>query len=267
MANATADAYTETKEVLYVASVFLSPSTQEYNLYYGGDGNEELYMNLVADYMEPYLTASGISFGRNDPEQRVGAAIAKSNAGNYNLHLALHSNAAGEANAGTQRGIDVYYFRDSAAGKSAADIIVSNLAAIYPLPDRVRAVPNTTFAELRQTRAPAVLAEIGYHDNEEDAEWIRANLQQIARALALSVAEYLNVPFISPDEIEMLGEGLVVTGGGRLNIRNAPNLSADVVAQAPNGSTVTLISKEGDWYLIRRNNVQGYVYGQYIKVL
>lgn len=250
-----------------MASVFLSPSTQEYNPYYDGEGNEEYYMNLIADYMEPYLTASGITFGRNSPDMRVSGSIAESNAGNYNLHLALHSNASGEGNEGGQRGIDVYYYRDSPAGKNAAEIIAANLATVYPLPDRVRAVPNTTFAELRLTRAPAVLAEIGYHDNAEDAEWIRANLQAIAKALSISVAEYLNVPFRAPEDDGVLGEGLVVTGGGRLNIRQSPSLTADVIAQAPNGATLTLLSQDGDWYLIRRNGVQGYVYAQYVKRL
>ena len=41
--------------------VFLSPSTQEYNSYVTGN-SEEYYMNQIADAMEPYLTASGISF-------------------------------------------------------------------------------------------------------------------------------------------------------------------------------------------------------------
>ena len=41
--------------------IFLSPSTQEYNEYYDGSGSEEYYMNLIADYMEPYLTASEYS--------------------------------------------------------------------------------------------------------------------------------------------------------------------------------------------------------------
>ena len=31
--------------------LFLSPSTQEYNLYYDGEGNEEYYMNILADLM------------------------------------------------------------------------------------------------------------------------------------------------------------------------------------------------------------------------
>lgn len=247
-------------------SVFLSPSTQEYNPYYDGQGNEEYYMNLLADYMEPYLSASGISYGRNDPEQRVNGAIAESNAGNYDLHLSLHSNAAGPANQGRVRGIDVYYYSGSLAGKRAADIIVQNLKTVYPLPDRVRAVANTSLAELRLTRAPAVLVELGYHDNAEDAQWLRSNLQSIARVLSMSVAEFLNVPFRTPEDTGA-GEGQVVTGGGRLNIRDSPSLEGNVIAQAPNGSRLKLLAKEGDWYLINRNGTTGYVYGQYVKVL
>ena len=43
-------------------SVFLSPSTQEYNPYITGAGSEEYFMNLIADAMEPYLTANTIRF-------------------------------------------------------------------------------------------------------------------------------------------------------------------------------------------------------------
>jgi len=125
-----------------LASVFLSPSTQEYNPYYDGQGSEEYYMNLIADYMEPYLTASGISFGRNDPNQRVNGAIAESNAGNYDLHLALHSNASSPSNAGGQRGIDVYYFENSGAGKRAADIIATTLKPSIPNPTEFARSPT-----------------------------------------------------------------------------------------------------------------------------
>ena len=59
--------------------VFLSPSTQEWNQY-ATEGNEELYMNLLADRMEPYLRSCGISFVRNDPVRNVTGAIADSNA-------------------------------------------------------------------------------------------------------------------------------------------------------------------------------------------
>ena len=56
-------------------SVFLSPSTQEYNPYITGSGSEEYWMNQIADAMEPYLRSSGISFGRNDPSTSAAAHV------------------------------------------------------------------------------------------------------------------------------------------------------------------------------------------------
>ena len=73
--------------------IYLSPSTQENNYYVNG-GTEEEYMNLLADKMVPYLEASGIRYVRNTPGMTAASSIAASNAGNYDLHLALHSNAA-----------------------------------------------------------------------------------------------------------------------------------------------------------------------------
>ena len=119
--------------------LFLSPSTQEWNPYNGG-GNEEVYMNRIADKMEPYLRASGITFVRNDPDRNVGGAIADSNAQDFEVHLALHSNAAPESLAGKLRGIDVYYSPYSIWSEKLAVIIANNFKSIYPLPNLTRAV-------------------------------------------------------------------------------------------------------------------------------
>ncbi|MDO4732561.1 MAG: N-acetylmuramoyl-L-alanine amidase, partial [Bacillota bacterium] len=110
-------------------SVFLSPSTQEYNLYVTGN-SEEYYMNLLADAMIPYLNASGISFGRNDPSLRVGGSVDLSNAESYDVHLSLHSNAAPESLSGRIQGTDVYYFQGSAAGEALAQLIAANMRSI-----------------------------------------------------------------------------------------------------------------------------------------
>ena len=176
-------------------SVFLSPSTQEGNPYVNG-GTEEYFMNLVADAIEPYLTAAGITYARNDPNETLSQAIAKSNQGNYDLHFAIHSNAAGEANAGQVRGSDFYYYPTSTRGRRAAEIFSENFKAIYPLPEKVRTVATTTLAEIKRTKAPAVLAEIAYHDNLADAEWIQENIGEIGRNLAISIAQILDVPFV-----------------------------------------------------------------------
>lgn len=181
--------------------LFLSPSTQEYNMYYDGSGSEEYYMNLIADMMEPYLSASGITYGRNNPAGTVGDSVRLSNAGNYSLHLAIHSNASGSANYGGQTGSDVYYYPTSANGLRAAEIIVRNLKTIYPQPEKVRAVATTRLYELNNSRAPAVLVELAYHDNASDAEWIKSNLPQIARNLSLSVAEYFGLALAEPSAV------------------------------------------------------------------
>ena len=179
-------------------NLFLSPSVQEYNPYINGLGSEEYYMNLVADAMEPYLISCGISFTRNDPDDTLQQAIALSNAGNYDFHLALHSNAAPPALAGQLQGCDIYYYATSTQGARAAKIFAENLKVIYPDPAKVRTVANTTLGELRLVKAPSNLIELAYHDNAEDAFWIIDNIQLIARTLVLALTEYFGIPFVEP---------------------------------------------------------------------
>lgn len=179
-------------------TVFLSPSTQEYNLFYDGNGTEEYYMNLIADAMVPYLEASGITVVRNTPEDTALTSAQKSNEAGADLHLAIHSNASPEELAGQLRGTDVYYFTGSTQGQRAAEIIANNFTMISPTPQLVDVIPTTRLAELRRTRAPSVLIEVAYHDNPDDANWIRANIRDIARNLSVSVADYFAVPFRQP---------------------------------------------------------------------
>ena len=242
-------------------TIYLSPSTQEFNPYSGG-GNEEYYMNLIADSMEPYLAASGIQFVRNTPEMTAASSIAASNSGVYDLHLALHSNATASGN-GSTRGSEVYYFPSSIEGKRFADILAENLQMIYPLPDRVRTVPTTSLGEVARVRAPGVLVEIAYHDNPEDAEWIRSNLNVIARTLAQGVAQFFGVPFVQPGITQT---ATVRTAGGRLNLRSSPSLNGTIIGAIPNGTTVSVTGREGNWYAVIYNGQNGYVSGDYLVI-
>lgn len=176
--------------------IYLSPSTQEFNPYIIG-GNEEYYMNLIADAMEPYLYATGIDFTRNTPQMTAASSITASNAGNYDLHLGLHSNATA-AGDGRVRGSEVYYYPTSVKGKRAAEIVANNLQEIYPVPNGVRTIPTTSIGEVRRTRAPSVFIEFAYHDNYEDAVWIRDNINTIARNVVISLADYFGIPFREP---------------------------------------------------------------------
>ena len=152
--------------------IYLSPSLQEYNPFYGG-GSEEEVMNLIADAMEP--------------------AIADSNNSNVDFHLAIHSNAAPPSVAGTRRGPVVYYYATSPYGRQMAELIADELREIYPDPSKVQVLPTTTLRELRRTNAPSALVEVAYHDNPEDAAWIRGNIDEIGKALSNAVAAYFGL--------------------------------------------------------------------------
>lgn len=243
-------------------SVFLSPSTQQWNQYVNG-GNEEQQMNLIADAMEPYLRSSGITYSRNDPDRDVRGAIADSNSRYYDVHLALHSNAGGGRFAGILSGIDIYYSPYSAQSERLADIIVNNLKNIYPNPSKVNTLPTTSLGEVTQTRAVAVLCELGYHDNPEDAEWIKANTRSIARSLVQALCDYFGIPFV---EAAPARTGTVTTDGSNLNIRSLPNTNARVVGVIPNRAEVTVLGQTGNWYVVSYGGMTGYAAADYISV-
>ena len=243
-------------------SVFLSPSTQEWNPYISG-GNEEQYMNLIADEMEPYLRSSGIEYSRNDPARGVVGAINDSNAGNYDVHLALHSNAGGGQFAGKLRGIDIYYSPYSDPSRQLASILANNLQYIYPDPSKVNTLPTTSLGEVTRTRAVAVLAELGYHDNAEDAEWIKSNISAIARNLVQGLCDYFGIPFV---EAQPVRRGIVATDGSNLNIRSYPSTDAAIIGKIPNGAPVSIYGQTGNWYVIRYNTIDGYAAADFITI-
>lgn len=259
-------------------SIYLSPSLQEFNEYYDKSGSEEYYMNLIADAMEPYLEASDISFVRNSPDMTLTQVIRESNAGNFDLHLALHSNAAPDYLSGQLTGPDFYYFTRSVRGKRAATVLADNYMKIYPDPSKVTIMPTTSLAEVTRTRAPAVLAELAYHDNPEDAEWIKNNINAIAKNLVEGLTIYFGIPFVDPFEDEEDNDningdyeneyvmGTVATKNDRLNIRRYPSLDSEVLTQAPKGAKLKVYCMSGKWYVVDYNGVLGFAYSEYVSI-
>ena len=218
-------------------------------------------MNLLADRMEPYLRSCGISFVRNDPVRNVTGAIADSNAGSYDVHLALHSNAAPENLTGRLRGIDIYFAPKSSYSEKLANIIANNLKSIYPLPDKVRAVPTYSLGEVLRTKAVAVLCELGYHDNYADEAWLKNNLEAIARNITDSLCDYFGIPFVPAGAVRW---GTVTTDGSNLNIRSYPSLVGKIIGTMPDEATVMINGETNGWYVVSYNGITGYSSSEYI---
>ena len=227
----------------------------------GNYGSEKEQMNLLLDEIIPHLDRAGISFHRADPDMSLTDRVNESNKMGTVFHLALHSNAAGPGNYGGERGVIAFYYPTSVAGQRAAQIFANNLKDIYPEPSRVYTRATTTLGEVRDSRFPAVLLEIAYHDNTDDARWIENNISAIARNLVVSLTDYFDLPFIWPTDP---WQGTVRAGGGTLNLRSRPEAGAYVIANIPDGARVTVYGEYQGWYVVRYGDYTGYAASQFI---
>lgn len=244
-------------------TIYLSPSTQEANLYVTGSGSEEANMNRLVDAMIPYLNANAIGYRRNTPEMTAALSIRQSNAGKYDLHLALHSNTSAPENAGENRGVIAFYFPESREGKRAADLFVTHLREVYPLPNKVRSEGTRRIGEVRLTKAPSTLLELGFHDNYSDAQWVDTRQDAIAQELVRALTDYFGLPFIYPMEEKT---GIVDVSGGTTDLRDYPSAQGRVIASIPDGAEVSVYGKWQDWYTVRYGNRLGYAAVPYIQI-
>jgi len=212
--------------------------------------------------MVPYLISSGIQYRRNRPDMTAGSSIRQANQGWYDFYLALHSNAAGPGNSGNVRGIIAFYYPGSTNGQRAAELFVSNLKTIYPLPNQVYTRSTTSLGEVRDSRFPAVLLEIGYHDNISDAMWVENNLTEIAQNLVLSLTEYFGLPFIWPITPY---DAAVNVDRGTLNLRSRPQRTAPVIANMPGGAQVRVFGEWNGWGVVHYGENVGYAALRYLE--
>jgi len=188
-------------------SVYLSPSVQQWNVGWGNYGTEEYRMNLVADVVQAELLRNGLSVARNNPSQTLTQVVADSNAKNPAVHVAIHSNASA---GGAARGTEVYVHRLGRASEPLARDIYAQLTAIAPtdglgIKEGYTAFGGQGYYELRRTNAPAVLVEVAFHDNPEDAAFIINHIYEIGVAIAKGILEYFGKPY-TPDTPENIAK-------------------------------------------------------------
>ena len=244
-----------------LSSIYLSPSLEGYNFYPGG-GNEQYYMNLIVDEMIPYLISSGIKYERSNPSQTLSANVANANFGNYNLYLSLQSSSSLDPLLKTtnNKGINVFHFKDSFDGQKCANIIAKNIKDIYFSPEDVSVIGTLDIGEINFSITVSVLVDFGNHDDPVQANWIRQNIEKIARNLAISLTQYFIVPFIEPTPIK------IGISNSRFSLMNKPNVYSEIIATIPPKVTVDILGEWNEWYVINYSNKTGYAEKKYIDV-
>ena len=137
-------------------------------------------MHAVADYLE----AAGCEVLRVQ-EKRLADITAASNKWGADLFVSLHCNAANRR----ARGTETFSCRGSAKGKHLASCIQKQVTDSIVTIDR--GVKEAGFYVLKHTDCPAALIEVAFIDNDEDEQLLLTHKDDIARAIARGVTDYI----------------------------------------------------------------------------
>jgi len=160
--------------------VYLSPSTQDKSFGVEDFGVEEFRMNQIADEVEKeLLKRKKYVVYRNKTSMNKEDIIEDSNNLNVDVHIAIHSYY------GKRQGPECYTQVGSEVSNGFAKSIYQEVNKTY----YDKNIDNGIFydesiVEIMKVKRPAVLVQIGCHENKEDVNWIIKNTKKIGIAIA-----------------------------------------------------------------------------------
>lgn len=145
----------------------------------------------VGRLLEKYLTVAGVQVVKRLQSDSLEDIVNTANASDADIFVSLHCNAAGSPNAS---GAETYYWHTSAEGKKLAGCIQKQIVDNITVFDRgiKQCVPGTAtnFYVVRGTDAVAVLVEMAFITNVEDATLLEYCQDNFARAVARGITDY-----------------------------------------------------------------------------
>jgi len=181
-----------------MAKVFLNPGHDQLDLK-GTDGYDpgavnhylDLYENEIAlavgELVEKYLLAAGCEVRLLQSESLSGICD-DANGWGADLFVSIHCNSSANE---TAHGTETFTYSDDTEGEKLANCINDQLVESLDLTDRGVKYGDRLFV-LRHTDMPAVLVELAFISNTSDALLLRDQQDELARAVARGVTDYLS---------------------------------------------------------------------------
>lgn len=143
----------------------------------------------VADLTADYLRAAGVEIVGNLQSNSLDEIVSKANRSDADVFISIHCNAFN----GRANGTEVWHYYSITEGRKLAARIQDQIVDALGTTDRgvKGAKPGVNgLYVLSNTDAVAVLVELAFIDNADDAELLRLQQDAFARAIARGVTDY-----------------------------------------------------------------------------
>lgn len=151
-----------------------------------GNGLKEAEVNeKVADLLEEYLLDAGIDVVGSVQDDDLRYVCASANQSYADVFVSIHCNSATNSLA---RGTETFICPQSYRARPIANFVQAQI--VNALGTLNRGVKEANFYVLTKTDMPAILVELAFISNEDDAELLRTKVDDFARAVARGITDY-----------------------------------------------------------------------------
>ena len=175
--------------------IYFSPSDQTRNTYAVGNTNEAAQCRQIAQYAVEAAKRCGfeaITDAVSGGDDAMDKRIAQSNSWGADVHIPIHTNAFN----GQVMGTRMFCYDTSGEGYKLCKAIMDTLSPITPgESDNITA---KHYDEVLYANAPTVYIEVGFHDNNVEAQWIIDHKREIAEAIVKGLCNYYGVTYVAP---------------------------------------------------------------------
>lgn len=141
----------------------------------------------ITDLVEHYLIAAGVDVVGNMQSDDLHDVVWTANTSGANLFISVHCNSFRNPNA---QGTETCVYPGSSVGTALGGYIQAQIVRSLGTIDRGIKYRDGLYV-LRTTDMPAVLVETAFISNGEDAEKLRDQTDEFARAIARGVTDYI----------------------------------------------------------------------------
>lgn len=226
--------------------IYLAPSNQSDNLYYGGKTNEAAECQAIANIAAKRLRSFGVFEVKvGDHNKTLWQKAQEANAWSADAYIAIHSNGSKD---GKARGTEAWYYTGSTSGKKLASAVYR---PVEKLVGNGRGLKNNKeFQDLKQPKMDNTILEIGFHDNKEDAAYIVEHHTELAEAITEGVCNRYDVTYKaeSDNSGDLKAQFKVVIETG-LNLRTGPGMEFRKIGYIDTGkvSTIYDVNEDKSW--------------------